>query len=65
MIDMRSDTLVSNPLWIGLYLLSGVCAALVAKARGRKLWPWFRLGLLFGPLALLFVLLARRRSNQI
>ena len=47
-------TFISNPLWIAVFVGSGLCSGFLASRHGRSFWPWFLTGLLFGPLALLY-----------
>lgn len=48
-----------NFLWLPLVFLVPVGSALIAYSRGRNPTPWFFLGLITGPLALVFVVLLR------
>ena len=53
-----------SPLWLlviaGFALLCGA----VARYNGRNFWSWFALGILFGPLTLLYFLVFEMRKRQ-
>ena len=54
-------------LVIAYFPIIAACAclcALVAKLKGRGMLPWGVAGYLFGPLALVCVLILRRSSNR-
>ncbi len=47
-------------MWIVIWILFGIGAALAAASKGRNAVGWFFLGLLLGPFAILFALLTKR-----
>ncbi len=52
-----------SPVWLlviaGFALLCGA----VARHNGRGFWPWFGLGILFGPLTLIYFLAFETRKR--
>lgn len=61
---MHSGTFLTNPVWLALWFLLAICTGGIAQYRRRKFWSGFFLGVLFGPLSLIFVLLEGKRHDQ-
>lgn len=49
-------------MWLFVWLLCGIAAAMVASSKGRSAGGWFFLGLILGPFGLLFALLAGKEG---
>jgi hypothetical protein len=46
-------------LWLIIWILFGIAAAIAATNKGRSAFGWFWLGVIFGPFGLLFAVLVK------
>jgi len=48
-----------------MWMLFGIVCAIIASSKNRSAFGWFVLGVLFGPLSILFIAIARKEDTVI